>query len=51
MKPKVVVHTDKTLYICDPNKNTECSKTSCYINGGPCFHTTKKEYSNENKAN
>jgi hypothetical protein len=31
-------------YKCDPNKNTECSKTFCYINGGDCCHTTNKEY-------
>lgn len=32
-----------TLYFCDPNKNTACSKTGCIINGGPCYATTKKE--------
>ena len=29
------------LYLCDPEKNTECEKTHCqYL----CKHTTKKEY-------
>ena len=32
------------LYRCDPEKNTECRKTACFLNGGPCMHTTKKEY-------
>ena len=31
-------------YKCDPNKNTECSKTFCHINGGDCYYTTNKEY-------
>lgn len=32
------------LYFCDPSKNTECRKTGCYENGGPCRHTTHAEY-------
>lgn len=36
--------TDKLLYFCDPSKNTECRKTGCYLNGGPCRHTTHVEY-------
>ena len=32
------------LYFCDPSKNTECKKTGCYENGGPCRHTTHAEY-------
>lgn len=30
------------LYLCDPDKNTECKKQSCFINGGPCKYTTKE---------
>jgi len=30
-------------YRCDPEKNKECRKTGCYINGGPCKRTSKKE--------
>lgn len=30
-----------TLYPCDPEKNTECSKRGCFINGGPCSKTRK----------
>lgn len=32
------------LYICDPEKNTGCSKTACHINDGPCEYTTHSEY-------
>ena len=28
------------LYLCDPNKNAECKKTACHINGGSCRMTT-----------
>lgn len=27
------------VYVCNPAINTECSKTNCYINGGPCART------------
>lgn len=30
-----------TLYLCDPQKNTECSKTGCQ---NSCFMTTNKAY-------
>ena len=33
----------KTIYICDPEKNTECKKTSCWKKGGLCNCTTKPE--------
>lgn len=41
------------LYLCDPDKNTECSKTHCkYKNskGAECGNTSKREYAalNEN---
>ena len=32
------------LYLCDPDKNTECKKTACYRNGGECIHTAHKKY-------
>lgn len=28
------------LYACDVNKNKECNKKHCYINGGECYATT-----------
>ena len=37
----------KNTYECDPEKNTECTKEGCYINGGECSRTTKKEYARE----
>lgn len=37
------------LYECDPEKNTECRKTGCYINGGECRHTTHAEYVKEDQ--
>lgn len=32
------------LYECDPSKNTQCKKGACFINGGECRLTTKKEF-------
>lgn len=34
-------------YPCDPEKNQDCSKTGCYINGGECRHTLNREYARE----
>lgn len=34
----------KALYICDPNKNTQCEKTECIENGGCCKCTTNIDY-------
>lgn len=31
------------LYLCDPQKNTECQKTRCQLPDG-CFLTTRKEF-------
>ena len=32
------------LFECDPEKNTECSKKDCYINGGRCRFTSKETF-------
>ena len=42
----------KIMYKCNPFKNKECPKTSCYLNGGPCTMTKKIEYAEdpENKV-
>lgn len=32
------------LYFCDPEKNTTCRKTECYIYGGECHLTSQKAY-------
>ena len=37
------------VYNCDPTKNAGCSKTSCYMNGGPCYQTLYKEFAMENE--
>lgn len=34
-----------TTYECDPNKNTLCRKSFCYVNGGECHRTSHKEFS------
>ena len=34
----------KTWYVCDPQKNTDCRKRMCWIQGGPCFRTSKTEF-------
>ena len=33
-----------TLYFCNPELNTGCEKSSCYINGGGCMQTTNIKY-------
>lgn len=43
------------VYLCDPDKNTECRKTSCYhMNMNPqygvCKYTTHQEYSKDGKT-
>lgn len=35
------------IYMCDPEKNTVCEKTSCYINGGPCRRTRRAEFAKD----
>lgn len=37
------------FYHCDPNKNKECKRTHCYINGGDCMATTQEEFAMENE--
>lgn len=39
--------TPPNVYECDPEKNTECTKESCFINGGPCHMTTYEELKKE----
>lgn len=38
-----------TLYECDPEKNTECKKTACYIYGRECRLTTNAKYAKKDK--
>lgn len=39
----------RPIYFCDPEKNTECSKTGCVINGGPCRRTANVNYAVRDK--
>ena len=32
------------LYLCNPDKNTECKKTTCYRNGGDCMLTKEEQF-------
>ena len=38
------------FYLCNPEKNTKCIKSHCYINNGPCSLTTDpdKAFTDEN---
>lgn len=36
--------TGKDLFLCDTEKNQECTKTACHIYGGECFLTTNIKY-------
>lgn len=35
-------------YKCDPNKNKECKKHECFINGGECRLTKNIKYQKDN---
>lgn len=35
------------IYLCDTERNTQCRKTMCHVNGGPCECTAKEEYAEE----
>lgn len=35
-----VLKSERLLYQCDPERNSSCAATGCYLNGGPCRHTT-----------
>lgn len=37
------------LFTCDPEKNPNCSKTGCYLNGGRCSSTTNPEHAKTDK--
>lgn len=49
---KVEFKPPTPLYLCDPEKNTECKKTSCLYGNGKynvCDATTKKEFAKLNE--
>ena len=45
----ITITSFDTLYDCDPEKNTECPKTNCHINGGDCRLTTHRKYRRKNE--
>lgn len=38
---------DGFLFMCDPNKNTACNKSGCFINGGPCNKTRHMKFAKD----
>lgn len=34
----------ESLYVCDVNRNIDCKKKSCYINGGDCMQTNNIKF-------
>ena len=34
-------------YLCDPTLNIACKKTQCFLNDGPCKHTTHIEFAKQ----
>lgn len=33
------IGTRQKTYLCDAEKNINCKKKNCYLNGGPCMKT------------
>ena len=42
---------DEGYYLCNPKRNTSCSKEECFMNGGPCMYTCHKEFSKDIPSN
>lgn len=47
---KTIEVFDDSLYLCDPDKNKECSKEGCYIYGGACCLTRNELFRVEDGA-
>lgn len=44
-EPSKLVRTDnRQTWYCDPNKNSGCNKSGCFILGGPCKLTFDEEF-------
>lgn len=39
------------IYMCDPEKNVDCTKESCHINGGKCYITFDPKCEKEDDNN
>ena len=42
---------DAGYYLCNPKKNTSCSKEECFMHGGNYRYTCHKEFSTEIPSN
>jgi len=40
----LTISDDRLIFVCDPEKNTECSKTDCYVTGGRCCLTFNEDF-------
>lgn len=40
----------KIYYLCNPIKNSACKKTNCFLNNGPCMHTTDIDFAQDPNA-
>lgn len=38
------IRKKEETYPCDPEKNKDCGKQSCYLHGGPCRLTTNPKF-------
>lgn len=43
----MVNNVARAQYVCDPEKNVNCKKTNCHLNGGPCKHTANINYAKQ----
>lgn len=47
LKAEYNLPNNRVTYACDPDLNTQCKKTSCYINGGVCSATKHLEFAKQ----
>ena len=40
----------RILFTCDPEKNPNCPKNGCYLNGGGCSSTSNPEHAKTDKG-
>lgn len=43
------METDDKVYFCDPMINTECTKTGCFLRGGPCYCVRDEKFAMKNQ--
>lgn len=37
------------VYLCNPVSNPDCTKEACFLNAGPCYHTTNIEFATKDE--